>query len=145
MNRTMAPKNVTCKNFEHSKFDVLLTNIGHFECSKFLHVTFLGAIVLFIFCRCLRWKSFNMGCKLVNLKRHDWQINFSSIRRCSCFISTFLNNLFTDTWCRISRKVNHVSDQDSNVSEDSWFVNFILDLNWDVRMCCEVPLRLCVW
>ena len=38
-----------------SCFNVMLTNIGPFESSKFLHVTFFKDIV-FIFWRCLLWK-----------------------------------------------------------------------------------------
>ena len=31
----------------------------------------------------------------------------------------------------------------SNVSQDLWYVMLIFDLNWQVRMCCDDPLRFC--
>ena len=59
-----------------------------------------------------------------------------------CFISMFSSNLMIDTWCSLSESVNHISDQGSNVSQDLWSVNFVFDVSWEVRMCCEVLFRL---
>ena len=56
---------------------------------------------------------------------------------------TFWNKLIIDRWCSISKSVNHVSYQGSNASQDLYSVNFIFDFNGQVRMCCEVLLRLC--
>ena len=76
-----------------------------------------------------------------NLKRHDWQINFSSISAVTrtCLNSTFSKNLLVDIRCSTSKTVNHVSYQDANVSQDlCWCVIFIFDINWNVKICCEV-------
>ena len=77
----------------------------------------------------------------------DSQIIFSRIRHRDRFLfhfDFFSNNFLTDKWCSVSKSINHVSDQVSSVSDDLWFVNFIIHLNWGVRMYCEVPHRLCV-
>ena len=56
----------------------------------------------------------------------------------TCFNLGFPNKLLIDSRCSISKSQSRLR---------SWFqMAFgIRDLNWQVRMCCEVPLRLCVY
>ena len=61
-----------------------------------------------------------------------------------CLISIPSNNLLKNICCFISESVNHVSNHGSNISQDLWFVNFILHLNWQVRMCCEASCQMCL-
>ena len=98
----------------------------------------------FLLCKFLKiWaaKWYNLKIhdwKRRNLKIHDWHINFSSMRPCDRYLSQFdLNKIFQDSWCSISESQSHLL---------SWFqISFgIRDLNWQFRMCCEVPLRFCV-
>ena len=62
-----------------------------------------------------------MARKLANLKKkHDWQINFSSIRHCDSYFFhfDFPEQPFGRFWSRIFENTNYVSDQGSNISED---------------------------
>ena len=67
----------------------------------------------------------------MNLKRDDWEINFSTIGHCDRFLShfKFWNNISIFIWCSIYESVYHVSNQGSNFFQDLRFVNFIFDLN----------------
>ena len=55
---------------------------------------------------------------MVNLKKLDWQVEFSTFSYCDRYWSQLdiLGQTFDDIWCSISESVHHVSDQVSNVS-----------------------------
>ena len=97
---------------------------------NFLNETVWQVLVHFLFfflCKVLH----HLTVKWRNLKRHDWQINFSSLRHADCYLSQydFFEQTLIDIWSSML-KASIISDHDSKC-------------RWSARLLCEVVLRLC--
>ena len=78
-----------------------------------------------------KWPSLKKhGYREISEYEHLWQVLVSVV--------FFSNKVLIDSWCSISESVNHVSDHGFK-----WLLG-ICDVNWKVRMRCQVSLRLCV-
>ena len=60
----------------------------------------------------------------------------------SCFFSIFLNNFWQPSGV-VFLNVSIMSPIKVQMPQD--LPKFIFDLNWEVRICCELPLHLCVF
>ena len=115
------------------------------ELQIFTFSVFLGHRVPFIVWRCLvneslkRWAAKHRIWK-ATIDRSTFRVSNTVIG--SCFISTLSNNFLTDIWCCISKSVNHVIDQGSNMYHGISCSFKIFDLNWHGRTCCKVLIRL---
>ena len=149
----MSPQTVSFKIFEHSKWLKLRNRASEKKVLKLLRCVvdkywplwelevftcndFLGYSI--VFWRCFLRKSFKHWAEICECKSHDGQstLRVSDIVTVSCFIATFSSSV-------VFRKVSSVYPINAQVSQGLWFFK-IFDLNWQVRMCCKVSLRLCL-
>ena len=128
-------------------FDVLLTNLlllSILRAWHYFHWRLFGSpsIVHFCFVPCLN--LLNIGLHNGESEKALLPDQLSRIRHCDCYLSQFdfSNNLMVDICFNLSKSVNHVSGI-WNVSGPLMCIMYV-DLNWQVRMCYEVPLCLCV-
>ena len=86
-----------------------------------------------------------LGRKWRNLQRHNRHINLS-MRHCDRYMPQFdfQKQLLIDNRWSISKVSITSALMILNVSQSFWCVMFIFDLNWQIRMCSEVSLRLCI-
>ena len=80
--------------------------------------------------------------KWLNLTRHDWLGKCLSTRECDWLLcrSDFSSKHLIDSWCNISKSVNCVFKCLSGFPMCTLYI----EVNWLVKMCCEVPLRFWV-
>ena len=81
-----------------------------------------------------------------SLKCYDWHqmFEYETLWLVLVSIRIFSNDWLIDSWCSVSQSVEFVSDRCFDGLSGSSKFDFIFDLNWQVSLCCESPLRLCI-
>ena len=116
--------------------DFLLTNIGHLESSKFLHVSFLGHLVLFIFWCCLLCKSSEHWAAKLRI----WKAMIDRWTFCvfdTVTVSYFISNFRTTVWQTsgaVFLKVSIVYPINVQIFLTAFDLFKIFDLNWLVNV-----------